>query len=204
MHQWTFDNGTVNDNVTNNPVHGVLTGGASIVNNTLKLSAQGQYLSLNGTALNLKSYTEITQEIWFTPESGVNTGYTMLSYFGSTSGGYGYNYVSTSAARGDNFSRTAISNGTYNSEVGANGPEYDDGNTHQMVSVVNSDSVLLYIDGLLVSKSKNTIPLSVINQSLAYLGKGGYSSDPTWIGNISKFSIYNSFKFSFTVYCFDN
>jgi hypothetical protein len=190
-HQWTFDDGTAKDAVATNPVNGVLIGGASVVNKALKLSAQGQYLSFSGASLALNSYTAISQEIWFTSVAGANSGYTMLSYFGNTSGGMGYNYISTSAARGDNVSRTAISNGTYNSEVGANGKEYDDGLLHQMVSVIRADSVILYLDGVLVSKVANTIALSTINTSLALLGKGGYTSDPTWIGSIAKYSIYN-------------
>lgn len=191
LHQWTFDGGTADDLVQTNPVHGVPEGGASIVNNALKLSGPGQYLSLPGASLAINSYQAISQEIWFTPQMGANTGYTMLTYFGSTSGGMGYNYISLSAARGDDVSRTAISNGTYNSEIGANGPEYDDGQLHHMVSIVNADSILLYIDGELVSKTKNTIRINTVSNSLALVGKGGYSSDPTWIGSISKLSIYN-------------
>jgi|GEM_PF-656056 len=190
-HQWTFDDGTANDAVTTNPVNGVLTGGATIVNKALKLSAAGQYLTFSGSTLALKGYTALSQEIWFKSVAGGNIGYTMLSYFGNTSGGLGYNYVSTSAARGDNVSRTAITNGTYSSEIGANGTEYDDGVLHQMVSIVRADSVILYIDGVQVSRTANTIALSTISSTLAYLGKGGYTSDPTWLGSISKFSIYN-------------
>lgn len=191
MHQWTFDDGTAKDAVTSNPVNGTLTGGATIANKALVLSAQGQYLSFSGSALALNTYSVISQEIWYTSVAGANTGYTMLSYFGNTSGGSGYNYISTSSARQDDVSRTAISNGTYNSEVGANGTEYDDGTLHQMVSVIRSDSVILYIDGEFVSKTANTVSLSTISTALGYLGKGGYTIDPTWIGSISKFSIYN-------------
>lgn len=115
----------------------------------------------------------------------------MLSYFGNTSGGLGYNYVSLSAARGDNVSRTCISNGTYSAEKGVNGTEYDDGKLHHMVSVVRADSVIFYIDGNLAGKAVSGVALSTIGTSLAYLGKGGYTSDPTWLGSISKFSIYN-------------
>lgn len=190
-HQWTFDDGTANDVVTSSPVNGTLIGGATIANKALKLSASGQYLSFSGSALSLKTYTAVSQEIWYTSISGVNTGYTTLSYFGNTSGGQGYNYLYTSTARGDNVSRTCITNGTYNSEVGANGKEYDDGKLHQMVSVVRADSIFFYIDGNLSSKTANTISLSTIGTSLAYLGKGGFTSDPTWLGTISKFSIYD-------------
>ena len=189
LHQWTFDDGTAKDNVGTS--NGSLIGGATIVNKTLKLSAAGQYLYLSGTSLALNTYTEISQEIWFTSNSGVNTGYTMLSYFGNTSSGNGTNYISLSAARGDNVSRTCISNGTYSSEKGVNGTEYDDGKLHQMVSIIRADSVIFYIDGNLIGKTASGIALSTIGTTMAYLGKGGYTSDPTWQGTISKFSIYN-------------
>ncbi len=190
-HQWSFDDGTAKDAVTAGAVNGALAGGASIQNKALKLSASGQYLTFSGSGLALNAYPSISQEIWYTSVSGANTGYTMLSYFGNTSGGQGYNYISTSTARGDNVSRTCITNGTYDKEVGVNGAEYDDGKLHQMVSVVRADSVILYIDGRLIGKTANAIPLSTIGSGLAYLGKGGYTSDPTWLGSISKFSIYN-------------
>lgn len=192
-HQWTFDDGTANDAITTNSVNGTLNGGASIDNKALILAKGGQYLSFSGSSLGLNNYTVISQEIWFTPVKGANSNYTMLSYFGksNTADGLGYNYISTSSARGDNVSRTAISNGTYNSEIGANGTEYDDGILHQMVSEISADSVILYLDGSLISKTANSIPLSAISNSLAYLGKSGYANDPTWIGSISKFSIYN-------------
>ncbi len=190
-HQWTFDDGTANDTVAVNPVNGTLMGGATIENRALKLAGSGQYLSFSGSALSLDTFTVISQEIWYTPVLGANTSYTMLSYFGNTSGGSGYNYISTSSARGDDKSRTAITDGNYSGEVAADGPEYDDGLLHQMVSVIRADSVLLYIDGALVDKTANTVSLSTIGSSLAYLGKGGYTNDPTWIGSISKFSIYS-------------
>jgi hypothetical protein len=190
-HQWTFDDGTAKDAVSTNPVNGTLVGGATIVNKALKLSAAGQYLSFSGSALALKDYPVISQEIWFTSIAGANTDNTMLSYFGNASGGLGYNYIFTSVANLSNFTRTVISNGTYNSEVGVSGPEYDDGVLHQLVSVIRSDMVILYIDGVLVSQTANTKPLTTIGTSLAYLGKSGYTADDTWIGYISKFSIYN-------------
>lgn len=188
-HQWTFDDGNANDKVGN--LNGFLNGGATIENKALKLSAAGQYLMFSGPSLAINSYTAISQEIWFSSKAAANTGYTMLSYFGNTSGGQGYNYLSLSAARGDNVTRAAISNGTYNGEKYVNTTEYDDGKLHHMVSIVRQDSIILYVDGALVGKTASGIALSTLSNSYAYLGKGGYTSDPTWLGTISKFSLYN-------------
>lgn len=189
VHQWTFDDGNANDKVGN--LNGFLTGGATIENKALKLSASGQYLMFSGSTLAINTYPAISQEIWFTSKAAANTGYTMLSYFGNTSGGQGYNYLSLSAARGDNVSRAAISSGTYNGEKYVNTTEYDDGKLHHMVSIVRQDSIMLYVDGVLVGKTASGVALSTLSNSYAYLGKGGYTSDPTWLGTISKFSLYN-------------
>lgn len=191
MHQWTFDDGTAKDAVATNQVNGTLMGGATIANKALVLSAQGQYLSFSGSALALNSYTAIAQEIWFAPSVGANAGFAHLAYFGRTVNTQGNNFLFVMPARGDNKSRTAISDGDLSRQVVANGPEYDDCALHQFVSVVRADSLFFYIDGKLVDKVKNTVPLSGISNSLAYLGKSGFTSDPTWIGSISKYSIYN-------------
>ncbi|MFO7868968.1 MAG: LamG-like jellyroll fold domain-containing protein [Bacteroidales bacterium] len=193
MHQWTFDDGTANDGVPTNPVHGTCVGGAYIANKALVLTEQGQYLSFSGADLALNTYQVISQEIWFTSQSGANSGFAHLAYFGRTVNNNGSNYLFMMPARGDNESRTAISSDAgLNDQVVVRGPEYDDGELHQFISVVRSDSLFFYIDGKLVDKTKNTIPLSAISTSLAYLGKSGFTADPTWIGSISKFSIYNT------------
>lgn len=191
MHQWTFDDGTANDNVAQNSVHGQLHGGASISDKALVLSQQGQYLSLSGSALALHTYATISQEIWFTPKAGANTGFAHIVYFGTTIGNDGYNYLYTMPVRGDNASRVGISDASISNTVYVSGPEYDDGKLHHFVSVVRSDSLFFYIDGELADKKINTVPLTSISSSLAYLGKSGFTADPTWIGSISKYSIYN-------------
>ena len=79
------------------------------------------------------------------------------------------------------------------SESGADGPEYDDGLLHFMVSTISATDITLYIDGVLIA----TTPLSEANKlagvstNFAYLAKGGYSGDPEWIGQIHSFSMFN-------------
>ncbi len=187
-HQWTFDDGTPKDVV--GTCDGTLMGGATISNSALNTTAGG-YLSLPGTTIGINGYSAITTEIWFTSSSGSNGGYTMLDYFGTTTGTLGYNYISTSAARGDGNSRAAISSGTYDAETYVNGTKYDDGKLHQMVAVYSATAVTFYIDGLSVGTVVNAIPLSSLSNDFAYLAKGGYTGDPTWKGLIHKFSLYN-------------
>lgn len=191
MHQWTFNDGTANDNIATNPVNGELRGGAYISGNALHLTAEGQYLSFPGAALALNTYEVISQEIWFTPNANANSGFSHLSYFGQTIGSSGYNYLYVMPVRGDDMSRVGISDGSVAEAVYVSGPEINDGNLHHFVSVVRYDSLFFYIDGRLAEKKANTVPLSTISQSLALLGKSGFTSDPTWQGSISKYSIFN-------------
>ena len=194
-HQWTFDDGTANDVV--GTANGTLMGGATVANKAL-VTTNGGYLSFPSTDIGINTYSEVSAEVWFTSASGVNTGYTMLSYFGGTTGTVGTNYFSVSTARGDGFSRTAISCGDLStpwaSEDGVNGTKYDDGKLHHMVATLTGTNITFWIDGVnigtkIYSRSANLI--SAISTQFGYLAKGGYTGDPTWKGLIHKFSLYS-------------
>jgi hypothetical protein len=121
----------------------------------------------------------------------------MLAYFGDSASGLGNDGYFITSARGDDKSRAAISCGNidapYNSESGADGPEYDDGLLHHMVSTLNATDITLYIDGELMQSTplSATNSISCISPNFAYLAKGGYGADPEWIGAILEFNIYN-------------
>lgn len=187
-HLYTFEDGTANDEVFANKVNGTLNGGASVSGGKLQLAANGDFVALPGLALN--GYSAVSQEIWFT-STGVNTGFHGLTFFGNTSGGLGYNYLLMAPARGDNFNRFCITSGTYNSEVGVNSPEIEDTNLHQLVTIARGDSLIMYIDGVNQGSVLNTIALSTLGTTLAYIGKTGYTADPSWTGSVSKYTIYN-------------
>lgn len=192
-HQWTFDE-DVTDRVGG--LAGTLEGAATLSNRALNTTAGG-YFSMPGEQIGVNAYSALTVEIWFTSSAGVNTDYTMLSYFGNTSGIFGVDYHSISAARGDNVSKTAMSclnsSDPWATESGANGPEYDDGLRHQMVSVVTDTDITLFIDGVSVATTalSESNKIANISTAKALLAAGGYTNDPTWRGNIHKFSIYN-------------
>jgi hypothetical protein len=109
----------------------------------------------------------------------------------------GSNGFFITTARADDKSRAAISIGDaatpWASESGADGPEYDDGQPHLMVSTINATDITLYIDGELIASAplSETNKISGISQNFAYLAKGGYSGDPEWIGAIQEFCIYD-------------
>jgi hypothetical protein len=194
-HSWKFDDGTANDYVGG--ANGTLVGGAEVVDGALVTSVQGQWMDMPGDAIAMNEYGAVTIAAWYMPEQAANTGYTMLAYFGDTVNGAGADGYFITSARGDDKSRTAITCGVYTNpwsgESGADGPEYDDGNLHHMVSTLSGDTIALYIDG----ERTGAAPLSGSNSiggispNFAYLAKSGYDADPQWIGQILEFSIYD-------------
>lgn len=192
-HQWTFDDGVV-DKIGG--VTGVLEGAATVSNKALNTTAGG-FFSMPAGTIGINTYQAVTLEVWFTPSMGVNTGFTMLSYFGNTTGTLGTDYIFISTARGDNVSRAAISalnaSNPWATETGVNGTEYDDGKLHHMVATIDATNITFFVDGVNVGTaalSENN-KLMNVGTAFAYLCKAGYTGDPTWRGNIHKFSIYN-------------
>ena len=194
-HSWKFEDGTANDYIGH--ANGTLIGGATIEGGVLVTFAQGQYMELPADSIALNTYSEITLEAWYTPTKDANPNFTVLAYFGDTQNSFGVNYYLMTAARLDSVSRTTIScNNTstpWSAETGVNGPEYDDGKLHHMVSALTSDSIKLYIDGTLTGAAKldTNNNISSISTAFAYLAKSGYAGDAQWIGKIHEFNIYN-------------
>ncbi len=195
VHSYTFEDGTANDSVGS--AHGTLVGGAAIVDGAMVTTAQDQWMEMPGDVIAMNTFDEVTIEAWYTPTAGANTSWSMLAYFGDSVGGLGANGFFITSARGDDKSRAAISIGNetapYEAETGADGPEYDDGRLHHMVSTIDDTEITLYIDGELIASTLLDAHNSIagLSNNLAYLAKGGYSADPEWIGAIHEFNIYN-------------
>lgn len=196
-HQWTFDDGTAKDVV--GTADGTLQSGATITNKALSTTSGG-YLSLPASTIAVNGYNELTTEAWFTSSKGLNTKNTVISYFGdvNVSGWMGTNYIFSSAVNSSNC-RTAITTGNvtnpWTTESGVNNPagKIDDGVQHQLVSVVNSSSITLYIDGINVASTalSTSNKLSALSNASAFLCKSGYSGDALWKGLVHKFTMYN-------------
>ena len=195
-HSWTFDDGTANDYVGG--ANGTLMGGAEIWEGSLFTSYPGQWMEMPADQIAINTYNEVTIAIWFYSVEAANTEYTMLACFGDTLNGVGVNYYFFTPARGDNKSRAAIScnvltNSPWSGESGADGPEYDDGELHHMVSTLTNDTITLYIDGDLQASTPLATNNSIagISSKFAFLAKSSYSGDSTWMGEILEFNIYN-------------
>lgn len=195
IHSYTFDDGTANDEVGG--AHGTLVGDAAIDNGALVTSAQDQWMEMPSQDMAIYIYEEVTMAAWYTPDSGANTGWSMLAFFGDTLSGLGSNGWFMTTARADDKSRAAIScldvATPWLSETGVDGPEYDDGLLHHMVSTLNSTDITLSIDGELMGSAALAADNQIYNISpnVAYLAKGGYAGDPEWIGDIHDFKVFN-------------
>ncbi len=194
-HSWTFNDGTTNDHIGG--ANGTLMGTAEVYEGSLLAVNPGAYMEMPADKIAINTYTEVTIEAWFRSVANGNTGYTMLAFFGDTKNRVGVDGYFICSARGDNKSRAAISCGVYsspwNGEDGANGPEYDDGELHHMVSTLNATEITLYIDGLLQASAPLDTNNSIarLGTTHAYLVKSGYEDDATWLGEILEFNMYN-------------
>ncbi|MBN1407812.1 MAG: LamG domain-containing protein, partial [Calditrichaceae bacterium] len=194
-HCWTFEDGTAIDTVSG--IEGTLMGDAKIENGTLQTIKQDSWLELPASSLAINEYTGLSIVAWFKSIPEGNTGFTMLASFGDTPAAVGVNYFYITSAREDDVSRAGISCGDastpWASETFAQGTEYDDGKLHQMVGIIDSTNITLYIDGQFQESTPLAANNSIagISSNFAYLAKSVYNSDPTWRGEIFEFSIYN-------------
>ncbi len=201
VHQYTFDDGTANDSV--GQAHGTLIGDASIVDGSLVLDGDGDWMDMPGDIIALNSFSELSIEVRFTSVAGGNTGFHMLAAFGEEGTGanigYGYKYLFITPARGDNVSRVAIQTSSmdadpWSEETGVSAAiEHDDGLEHHFVCTVNSTDITFYIDGELIGSTAlaEGNEIAGIGTAAAHLGKGVYNVDPLWAGSVDELNIYN-------------
>jgi hypothetical protein len=191
MHSYTFEDGTAADVVGG--ADGTLMGNGTIENGTYTNAADGDYIELPAATIAINTYSAITLEAFVT--AGVNDGWTMLAYFG-TMGGWPSYWMSI--ARVDDVSMTTVDAGA--GAFGTRGPEPAPGETHHYVSVLTDSTIAWYIDGVMVSLAttpENTT-IAGITTDVALLCRGGYP-DPSWIGDIHEFHIYEGAMDAITV-----
>ncbi len=191
-HAYPFNDGTANDTV--GTAHGQIMGG-SVGNGVYTSSRQGDYIELPAGEITINTYPSITLEAYVTTNAN-NPAYSMLSYFGSTSGSFGTNYFFTALENGGN-SCAAISCGNltdpWNAENRVNASTLNDGMFYHLVSTLTNEAISWYINGAFAG-SKNLSgnnSIQFLDNAIAYLCKSGYANDGTWIGSIDEFNIYS-------------
>lgn len=180
-HSYTFDDGTANDMV--GTAHGVVNGG-TIADGIFTSATSTDYITLPAAALALKNYSSITLEAYI--KNGINTGFSMLAYFGGLSGSNSY-WMQLS--RTNDLSQNEFSGGGGLASVTGAEPLPEE--THHYVSVVTCDSLYWYIDGVIAGKAlcpANSI-IAKLSDANAWLCKSGWN-DPIYIGSIYEFNIY--------------
>ncbi len=193
MHSYTFEDGTAADAVGD--ADGIPAGTGTIANGAYTAAANGDYIELPAADIAINAYSAISLEGYIYTDVD-NTGSTMMAYFGGNENGFGGNgYFFTPDRSAE--SRTAISCGNltapWTAEQGVTGPAVSVGEKHHVVSVLTDSSIKWYIDGILVGDAEVSGPNSIagISSANAWLCKGGYTADPTWMGSIDEFNIYN-------------
>lgn len=202
-HAYSFNEGSPTDDVSG--TIGELNGGAKIENGALVTSTQGQYFALPADEINISSYSSVTLEAFIVAEKG-NGSYTMFSYFGNNVGNNGTDYLFQSLANGGG-SKTAISckndGAPWQSEVSVRSLMLNDDQPHYVVTTFDNKELRFYIDGVFAGSLNTTDnPNNIIanlGTSFAFLGKGAYSTDPTWKGKIDQFNIYEGVLDSATI-----
>ena len=203
VHQYTFNSNPTIAKDSVGTADGTLVGGATVAGGLLTLDGSG-YVDLPGATIAINSLTNgFTLELWSTQID--DEGYTMSAAFGGTQSWWGQNYVAMSTSRGDNVSRAMLTradnNPGFQSEVGENGPEINDGLQHQYVLTIglmeclcsNQMLISLYIDGQIQGAHiLGDRTIGGIENTFAYLGKSLYPGDALWYGTINEFNIYDN------------
>ncbi|MCP4451741.1 MAG: LamG domain-containing protein [Planctomycetes bacterium] len=193
-HAYRFDDGTANDSAGS--AHGLLIGGAQVVDGALVTGRQGDWMEMPADIIALNTFEGLTLEALYTPAVGANTGWTMLAYFGD-SARVGQDYICMTSARADDKCSAAISVGNPSSswevECSVEGPEHDDDALHKMVVTLSDTHMALYMDGRILGMARlsESHRLAGISPAVAYLAKSGDRGGPEWMGRIHEFNIYN-------------
>jgi rhamnogalacturonan endolyase len=194
-HLYTFNDGLANDWIGS--THGTLVNGATVVDGKLQLANDGvtsgetssvQYASLGA---NLLTGGDATVEIWFTT-SGASSGARAFE-IGNQVAGAGDSYLSFTPHSGLDDER-AVLRPAGEAERVASSPSTDDGLEHMAAVVVDTSAGLLrmYLDGSEV----NSTPLDAanaesVNDSLAFLGRSLFNTDPGFTGSINELRVYD-------------
>jgi signal transduction histidine kinase len=192
-HSYTFDDGTPTDVAGN--ADGIIKGG-KIEAGMYITTENGQYIELPANLIKLSTYTSLSLEAYIVAGEG-NGRNTHLFYYGNKTERWANDYIFLSA-KNNGFARTGIACKNYSNPwtttTDARCNALEDGLPHHIVTTFDNKELKLYVDGLLVYSQTNTkFPenlLDNLGDQVAYLAKSGYKNDPTWLGTIDAFNIY--------------
>ncbi|HYQ59154.1 MAG TPA: ATP-binding protein [Draconibacterium sp.] len=192
-HSYIFNDGTAKDGVGD--ADALLMGG-KIENGKYITSEQGEFIQLPADLIKINTYSSLSLEAYIVAGKDNGT-FTMLSYFGNENEILGSDFIFQSV-QNDGVSATAIS--CENDSIPQSSSTYiwfnvlQDDLPHYLVTTFDNHELKFYVDGILVGSSINEpFPDNVIENigtQVAYLAKSGFAADPTWLGAIDAFNIY--------------
>lgn len=188
-HSYSFNDGAKDapgSGVT--AVDGTLNGGGTISNGIYTNTTDG-YISFDGSALAINTYSGITMEAYIQASNGLNgDDWVMLTNFGTGD----QNILFMSNTRGGWIGTTAFAVGGGKSVEIAFFPKKDDGSLHHMVQVLSNNIMKLYFDGVLLDTKIDAPSVADIGTTNATLGwPVQWPWVPKWKGSVTQFNIYD-------------
>ena len=192
-HLYTFNQG-VQDTVGS--AHGTLFGNAT-TNSAGELVLSGSsadYLSLDGPAINISSYTDVTFETWFTADS-FSTWQRVFDFGDRTvpAGQQGYIYYTAIGGNGgglgvyaNNGNRTEAPHGSLQTDT-----------LYHLAMVIDDDAnggadeLTLYLNGQEFATVGHAKTLGLVSDNFAYIGKSLVAVDPNFHGTLDEFRIWD-------------
>jgi|GEM_PF-420889 len=207
-HSYTFEEGTYDETTVydqTGSLNGTLTGDAISIDSG-KCVVSGAttntdgYVVFDGVALDLASYTGVSLEAFLETGDVLNSTYTMLAYFGSTSQGQNCFWVQPTRAATE--TRIEANNGTSTISAILGGYEVDDGLKHHLVAILDADALTYYLDGVVIAETSTggADYVSTIGTDIAQLFKGpdGWP-DPNYNCWLEEFNIYDGTLDQYTI-----
>ncbi|MCA9240927.1 MAG: hypothetical protein KDA37_12040, partial [Planctomycetales bacterium] len=193
-HLYTFNDGTADDSV--GVAHGTLLNGASVVQGGLALyntgvtSGQSSQVQHAQLPAGLLPDGDATVMVWYVaPEAA---GWSRVFDIGSQSGGSGTTYLFLTPENGGGTRTTLRGTGVGDRNLSTSAT--DDGLMHMAAVVVDSTAGMLrlYLDGAAAGATPlNGAGTSLVDDSIAYLGRSLYDADPGFTGWIDEVRIYD-------------
>ncbi|RQW05274.1 T9SS C-terminal target domain-containing protein [candidate division KSB1 bacterium] len=212
-HLWTFEDGTLNDQV--GAAHGEFVGENALVEFGDLVTFPNldgladSWVELNGGDIDIASYEEVSVAAWFTPALE-NTQWNALWFFGDDGGGLGYGSdgICFQPSRGDDVARFWITSGSpsapYNNEDGVvDVIEYNDLDLHHVVCEISSETsqgtIKMYHNGVLIGATDcQSDPAAGkdnaiwnISPNFVRFAHSCYSADYPYLGSIHEIAIFN-------------
>jgi hypothetical protein len=195
-HLYTFNDGSANDWI--GAAHGSLLNGATVVDGQLALNnigvTSGQASMIEYSRLPaglLPTGRDATIEVWYT--AAESAAWARVLDIGTQSAGSGDSYLFfTPRSQADD--SQAVLRPAASPERVATGIATDDAIEHMAAIVVDTaaDLLRLYIDGSEVSTALlDGADASSVSDSLAYIGRSLFDSDPAFTGSVNELRIYD-------------